>query len=86
MRNPVVAILAQGAMGAGIAARLSAHGVRVLTCLDRRSAASAARAAAAGMEPVPVHVPAAALAEADAFLSILPPAEVADLAAFPDRP
>jgi len=71
MTEPVVAILAQGAMGAGVAARLSAHGLRVITCLDGRSAASAQRAAAAGMHPVP----AAALAEADAFLSILPPAE-----------
>jgi 3-hydroxyisobutyrate dehydrogenase-like beta-hydroxyacid dehydrogenase len=71
MRNPVVAILAQGAMGAGIAARLAAHGVRVLTCLDGRSAASAGRAAAAGMVPVAE----AALSGADAFLSILPPAE-----------
>ncbi|MBR0669555.1 NAD(P)-dependent oxidoreductase [Neoroseomonas soli] len=71
MQRPVVAILAQGAMGAGIAARLHAQGVRVLTCLDGRSAASAARAAAAGMEPVSE----AGLAEADAFLSILPPAE-----------
>jgi 3-hydroxyisobutyrate dehydrogenase-like beta-hydroxyacid dehydrogenase len=69
MRNPVIAILAQGAMGAGIAARLSAHGVRVLTCVEGRSPASAARAAAAGMQAVPE----AALAEADAFLSILPP-------------
>jgi 3-hydroxyisobutyrate dehydrogenase-like beta-hydroxyacid dehydrogenase len=71
MRNPVVAILAQGAMGAGVAARLAAHGVTVLTCLDGRSAASAARAAAAGMRPVAE----ARLADADAFLSILPPAQ-----------
>lgn len=71
MRNPVVAILAQGAMGAGVAARLSAHDVRVLTCIDGRSAASAARATAAGMEAVAE----AAFTEADAFLSILPPAE-----------
>ncbi len=71
MGKPVVAILAQGAMGAGVAARLSAHGVRVLTCLDGRSPASAARATRAGMEAVPE----AALAQADAFLSILPPAQ-----------
>lgn len=71
MPNPVVAILAQGAMGAGVASRLSAHGVRVLTCVAGRSAASAARAEAAGMEAVPE----AAFVEADAFLSILPPAE-----------
>ncbi len=71
MTNPVAAILSQGAMGAGIAARLGAHGVGVLTCLEGRSAASAARAAAAGMRAVP----AAALGDADVFLSILPPAE-----------
>lgn len=69
MTTPVVAILAQGAMGAGVAARLTAHGVSVLTNLDGRSAASTARAAAAGMRAVAL----AALAEADAFLSILPP-------------
>lgn len=69
MTTPVVAILAQGAMGAGVAARLVAHGVTVLTNLDGRSAASAARAAAAGMRAVPI----ADLAAADAFLSILPP-------------
>lgn len=71
MRNPVIAILAQGAMGAGVAARLSAHGVRVLTSVEGRSPASAARAAAAGMEAVSE----ADFAEADAFLSILPPAQ-----------
>lgn len=71
MGKPVIAILAQGAMGAGVAARLSAHGARVLTCVEGRSPASATRAAKAGMEAVPE----AALAEADAFLSILPPAQ-----------
>ena len=71
MRDPVIAILAQGAMGAGVAARLIAHGVTVLTSVEGRSAASAARAAKAGMQAVPEH----ALAGADAFLSILPPSE-----------
>ncbi|MBR0652950.1 NAD(P)-dependent oxidoreductase [Roseomonas terrae] len=69
MPDPVIAILSQGAMGAGVGARLHANGVRVLTCVEGRSAASAARAAKAGMEAVPE----AGLAEADAFLSILPP-------------
>jgi 3-hydroxyisobutyrate dehydrogenase-like beta-hydroxyacid dehydrogenase len=69
MTTPVVAILAQGAMGAGVASRLTAHGVRVLTNLGGRSAASATRAAAAGMQAVALP----ALAQADAFLSILPP-------------
>lgn len=67
----VIAILSQGAMGAGVAARLVAHGVTVLTCIEGRSAASAARAAKAGMQAVPE----AELARADAFLSILPPSE-----------
>jgi 3-hydroxyisobutyrate dehydrogenase-like beta-hydroxyacid dehydrogenase len=71
MRDPVIAILAQGAMGAGVAARLAAHGVRILTCLDGRSATSAERAATTGMRAVPE----ARLADADAFLSILPPAQ-----------
>jgi putative dehydrogenase len=71
MGKPVVAILAQGAMGAGVATRLTAHGVTVLTSLDGRSPASAARAARAGMQAVPET----ALAQADAFLSILPPAQ-----------
>lgn len=71
MSDPVIAILSQGAMGAGIAARLVANGVTVLTCVDGRSAASADRAARAGMQAVPE----AGLARADVFLSILPPAE-----------
>jgi len=71
MPDPVIAILSQGAMGAGVAARLVAHGVTVLTCVEGRSAASAQRAAAAGMRAVPE----AALADTEAFLSILPPAE-----------
>ena len=45
----VVAIIAQGAMGAGMAHRLTSHGATVLTSLAGRSPASARRAAAAGM-------------------------------------
>ena len=74
MTTPVVAILTQGAMGAGIAARLAAHGVTVLTSLDGHSAA---RAAAAGMRVVPL----ASLAQADAILSILPPDQADAIAA-----
>lgn len=51
MRKPVVAILAQGAMAAAIAARASAHGVRVLTCREGRSAAGALRAALTASQP-----------------------------------
>lgn len=73
---PTIAIIAQGAMGAGIARRLTAHGLRVLTSLEGRSAASAARAAAAGMEAVAPE----ALAQADMLLSVLPPSEALALA------
>ena len=73
---PVIAIIAQGAMGAGLARRLTEHGATVLTSLAGRSAASAQRAAAAGMRAVDD----AALAEADIILSVLPPAEAMALA------
>ncbi|WP_149536881.1 NAD(P)-dependent oxidoreductase [Siccirubricoccus phaeus] len=75
---PSIAILAQGAMGAGIARRLTERGATVLTSLAGRSAASARRAAEAGMRDA---MP-AALAGADIFLSILPPAEARATAAF----
>ena len=69
--KPIVAILAQGTMGAGIAQRLTENGVEVRTSLAGRSAASAKRAAAAGM----VDATDAQLAEADFFLSIVPPGD-----------
>ncbi|MCO6416603.1 DUF1932 domain-containing protein [Siccirubricoccus sp. KC 17139] len=68
---PTIAILAQGAMGAGIARRLVERGATVLTSLAGRSAASARRAAEAGMRDATP----AELAAADIFLSIVPPAE-----------
>ena len=64
-----VAIVAAGAMGSGVARRLSDNGVAVLTSLAGRSDASAARAKAAGMRAVDD----AQLIEADVFLSIVPP-------------
>lgn len=73
---PTIAIIAQGAMGAGIARRLTGQGARVVTCLDGRSAASARRAAEAGMEGVAPE----AIAQADMLLSVLPPAEALALA------
>ena len=74
----VIAIIAQGAMGAGIGHRLAQHGATVLTSLAGRSAASAQRAVAAGMrEATP-----AGLAAADIFLSVLPPAEARACAEF----
>src|SRR5688572_515919 len=74
--TPTVAIIAQGSMGAAVASRLTEHGVRVVTSLEGRSAASANRAAAAGMTPVTETESAAA----DFVLSIAPPAEAQPLA------
>ena len=71
-----VAIIAQGSMGAGVARRLADHNVTVLTSLTGRSAASAQRAAEAGM----LAVDDARLAEADFVLSIVPPGEALALA------
>lgn len=67
--KPVVAIVAAGNMGAGIARRLVDGGVKVLTLLTGRSEATRARAAAAGMTAVSAE----ALVDADLLLSILPP-------------
>jgi len=67
----IVSILSQGTMGAGIARRLTENGVEVRTSLAGRSAGSARRAAAAGM----VDANEAQLAEADFFLSIVPPGD-----------
>jgi L-threonate 2-dehydrogenase len=68
-----VVVIAQGEMGAGIAARLSAHGGRVLTSLAGRSPASAARAKAAGMTALDDD--ARLVAEADFLLSVIPPGD-----------
>ena len=74
--KPIVAIVAQGAMGAGVAKRLHEHGVRVLTSLEGRSAASGQRAKDAGM--VPAGWP--DIVTADIILSIVPPGEALALA------
>ncbi|HWK94203.1 MAG TPA: DUF1932 domain-containing protein [Pseudolabrys sp.] len=73
---PTIAIIAPGAMGAGVASCLTAKGATVLTSLNGRSEGSRQRAAAAGMR----HADDAALAEADFLLSIVPPAEAVALA------
>ena len=65
-----VAVVAPGNMGAAVARRLAENGARVLTWLTGRSAASEARARAAGMVAVELRQ----LAEAEIVLSILPPA------------
>ncbi|AMN38537.1 NAD(P)-dependent oxidoreductase [Rhodoplanes sp. Z2-YC6860] len=74
--NPTVAVIAQGAMGAGIGGRLVERGLKVVTSLAGRSEGSAKRAAAAGM----VAVSDAECAKADVFLSILPPSDALPLA------
>jgi 3-hydroxyisobutyrate dehydrogenase-like beta-hydroxyacid dehydrogenase len=73
---PSIAILAPGAMGSAIAARLAEHGAEVLTSLDGRSEATCKRAAAAGM----VAADGAGIANADIILSIVPPGEALPLA------
>ena len=72
-----VAIVAAGAMGSGVAKRLTENGVTVLTSLAGRSAASAKRAEAALMRAVDD----AQLMQADLFLSIVPPGDSRALAA-----
>lgn len=73
---PKVAVIAAGAMGSGVARRLVDHGVEVLTSLEGRGEGSRKRAATAGMIDVPLQ----RLAEAELFLSILPPSEAVALA------
>jgi 3-hydroxyisobutyrate dehydrogenase-like beta-hydroxyacid dehydrogenase len=68
--KPVVAIVAAGNMGAGIARRLVENDVTVLTLLNGRSAATQKRATEAGMQPAALD----AVMEADLLLSIVPPA------------
>jgi 3-hydroxyisobutyrate dehydrogenase-like beta-hydroxyacid dehydrogenase len=68
--KPVVAIVAAGNMGAGIARRLVENGVTVLTLLNGRSPATQERATAAGMKPASLD----AVMDADLLLSIVPPA------------
>jgi len=74
--KPVVAIVAAGSMGAGIAKRLVENGVTVLTLLNNRSAATRERATAAGMTPASLD----AVMEADLLLSIVPPANALSFA------
>jgi L-threonate 2-dehydrogenase len=71
-----VAVIAPGSMGSAIGARLAENGARVLTSLEGRSAASAARAGACSM----VEADASAMAAADLLLSIVPPGEALALA------
>lgn len=72
MSAPTLAVVAAGAMGAAVARRLATAGCTVLTNLDGRSAATRARAAAAGMQDVPMPELAA---RSRWVLSILPPSD-----------
>ncbi len=74
-----LALVAPGAMGSGLGARLVSRGVEVLTALDGRSARSRARAAQAGMHDVAPQ----ALLQAPWFFSVVPPADAVVLALGP---
>lgn len=74
--TPTVAVVAPGNMGAGVGRRLTENKVTVLTSLAGRSEESAKRAREAGMQPVEDRT----LAEADFFLSIIPPSDALGLA------
>jgi 3-hydroxyisobutyrate dehydrogenase-like beta-hydroxyacid dehydrogenase len=84
-----IAVIGAGAMGSGLARRLTQHGARVITRLQGRSEASRARAAGAGMEDASF----AELGSAAMILSVVPPAsagtvveELAPLFAQPHPP
>ena len=74
--NPVVAVIAPGAMGAPVGKRLVEHGLKVLTSLNERSPATVARAQAAGLTAASDDE----IAGADFILSILPPGDALPLA------
>ena len=72
-----VALMSPGDMGHAIGRTLRAEGRRVITCLEGRSARTAALAAEAGIEAVPDD--ATLVREADALLAVLVPSEAAAL-------
>ena len=74
--NPVVAVIAAGAMGSAVGRRLTENNLRVLTVLEGRSTDTKRRAAQSGM--IAVTFP--ELAKADFILSIVPPGEALALA------
>jgi L-threonate 2-dehydrogenase len=77
MAQLTVAIVAQGEMGAAIGRCIAGAGAKVVTSLAGRSEASRARAATAGL----IHLDDPDLvAQADIFLSVLPPGEALGLA------
>jgi 3-hydroxyisobutyrate dehydrogenase-like beta-hydroxyacid dehydrogenase len=74
--QPVIAVIAAGDMGAAVGTRLAEKGCRVLTSLAGRSAASRARAEAAGM----ADASDVEIAAADTILSIVPPGDALAMA------
>jgi 3-hydroxyisobutyrate dehydrogenase-like beta-hydroxyacid dehydrogenase len=76
--SPIVVIIAQGEMGAGVGGRLRERGAEVRTSLRGRSAASAERTRRHGL--IAVKDDAALVRGADFVLSILPPGEAVALA------
>lgn len=76
--EPAIAIVGTGDMGHAVGEVLRHGGLRVVTCLQGRSARTAALARAAGIEAVEDMVE--LVREADVLLSILPPARAVDLA------
>jgi putative dehydrogenase len=74
--TPTVAVIAPGAMGAGVGKRLAENSVKVLTSLTGRSAETAARAKASGMTAAGDSE----IAASDFILSILPPGDALSLA------
>ncbi len=74
--KPIVAVIAPGAMGSAVAARLTENGLEVRTTLTGRSAESAARAREAGMRDATEDQ----IAAADVVLSIVPPGSAVALA------
>jgi 3-hydroxyisobutyrate dehydrogenase-like beta-hydroxyacid dehydrogenase len=74
--QPIVAVIAPGMMGSGVGQRLVENGIEVRTLLAGRSAATIARAKAAGM----VGVTEEQAVASDIILSILPPGDALGLA------
>lgn len=71
-----VGIPVAGEMGAGLGRRLVEHGAEVFTVTEGRSAATVARARAAGLQPTDL----AGVCACDVVLSITPPAVAPELA------
>ena len=76
--SPAVAVVSIGEMGCGVARRLRAGGLRVVTALEGRGERTRARAAEVGAEDAGSLAVAVQLA--DVLLSIVPPGSALDLA------